>query len=61
MLKTNFRRARKSKDLHSPVADRIEDIVIPEYVKVYKGNSTTEKFLLGDSGNVQNRILIFGR
>ena len=56
-----FSRVRKANQLHWPIADNVEDIVIPYYLTRYSGNDVDEKFLLADSGNVPNRILIFGR
>ena len=54
-------RVRKANQLDWPIADNVQDIVIPYCLSRYVGNNVDEKFLLADSGNVPNRILIFGR
>lgn len=56
-----FSRVRKANQVHWPIADNVQNIVIPHYMTRYIGNNIDEKFLLADSGNVPNRILIFGR
>ena len=56
-----FSRVRKANQVHWPIADNVQNIVIPYYMTRYIGNNIDEKCLLADSGNVPNRILIFGR
>ena len=52
ILLKNFRRVRKANHVHAPIADNIEDIEIPQFIKRYTGNNIDEKFLLADSENV---------
>ena len=52
-----FSRVRKSFSFVKK-ADRVQDIIIREYMKRYKGNNV---FLLADTGNVPKHILILGR
>ncbi|XP_063931856.1 uncharacterized protein LOC135143846 [Zophobas morio] len=61
-LKKIIRRKRKEVNCAPPVPTNLEEMVIPDPYKYYvNAKNEKELFLLGDSGPVADRILIFGR
>ena len=61
-MKKTTGRKRKDISLAPPNPTDLQHMVIPTPYKVYKpDNVTEEKFLLADSGQGSNRIIIFGR
>ena len=61
-LKIIIRRKRKEVNCAPPVPTNLEEMVIPDPYKYYvNAKNEKELFLLGDSGPVADRILIFGR
>lgn len=60
-LRKIIRRQRNQIDAPPPAPISLQELVIPDRYKTINSNDLEERFLLGDTGPREDRILLFGR